>query len=79
MGSGHNGEPPEAEDVLNCLVSDAQGLENARTFEEWCSEYGYDPDSRTAERIYKAVEKQVPDLKAFLGSDFQTVLELKGL
>ena len=53
-GSGHNGAAPTLEEVLETLASDASGVDNARDFEDWCSEYGYDTDSRTAERTYNA-------------------------
>src|SRR5947207_663766 len=50
QGSAHTREPT-AEDVLDCLASDATGVQNSRDdFDEWCSEYGYDTDSRKAER-----------------------------
>lgn len=54
-------------DVMSCLLMDAQGYDNAASFEDWATEYGWDPDSRKAERIYKAVEKQTQKLKLFLG------------
>src|SRR5262245_1458008 len=37
---------PTLADVLDCLASDASGFENAGDFTSWCSEYGYDSDSR---------------------------------
>lgn len=59
---------PTAEDVLACLASDAAGVENAAgNFAEWCDEYGYDEDSRKAERIFHTCERQAEELKAFLG------------
>jgi hypothetical protein len=67
MGQGHHGQAPKAEDVLNCLASDAAGVANARNFEDWCSEYGYDTDSRKAERTYNTIIEQADQLKAFLG------------
>jgi hypothetical protein len=61
---------PSAEDVLDCLSSDAGGIENsAGIFEDWCAEYGYDSDSRKAEKIFKTCERQADKLKAFLGED----------
>jgi hypothetical protein len=57
---------PEAADVLDCLASDAAEFENARSFEEWASEYGYDEDSRKAEKVYNAVERQTNLLRRFL-------------
>jgi hypothetical protein len=69
QGYGHNGEEPELGDVLDCLSSDAAGLANAQDFEEWCSEFGYDPDSRKAYKTYTAVEHQASRLQTFLGDD----------
>jgi len=51
---------PTAYDVLSCLTKSDPG-----TFEDFCSEFGYDSDSRKVERIYKAVckeWKQVSDM-----------------
>ena len=60
-------EEPTAEDVLNCLGSDSSGIENARSFEDWASEYGYNIDSRKAEKLFHICEKQADRLKNFLG------------
>lgn len=68
MGLGLHGEP-QAADVLDCLASDAAGVENAGDFEDWASEYGYDTDSRKAERIYKNCKRAANRLYKFLNSD----------
>lgn len=47
------GTVPTAYDVLACLTK-----YDPQTFEDFCSEYGYDSDSRTAEKTYKAVKKE---------------------
>lgn len=60
-------EEPTTEDVLNALASDSSGIENARSFEDWASEYGFDTNSRKAERIFHICEKQADKLKNFLG------------
>jgi hypothetical protein len=74
MGPAHTREP-EAADVLDCLASDSAGYENAQSFEDWCAEYGYDTDSRKAERIYRTCEAQADKLKAFLGPEaYDTLL-----
>lgn len=69
-------DPPTVEDVLNCVSSDVAGYENARSFEDWASEYGYDTDSRKAEKIYKEIGKQAEELKALLGDSgiYETLL-----
>lgn len=64
-----------AADVLHSLVSDAQGFENARNFEDWASEYGYDVDSRKAERIYKKLAELSPQVRDFLGEHWDEFAE----
>lgn len=74
QGSAISGEPTPAT-VLDCLASDAAGYENSRSFEDWCGEYGYDTDSRKAERTYKEVKTQTEKLRRFLGDNlFDEVL-----
>lgn len=48
---------PTAYDVLACLTKCDPG-----TFEDFCSEFGYNADSRTAEKTYKAVCKEWADV-----------------
>lgn len=67
MGYGHKGASPEARDVLDCLASDASGIDNSRGFEDWCANYGYDTDSRKAEKTYNAIRHQASRLETFLG------------
>jgi hypothetical protein len=66
QGYGISGEPT-AESVIDCLASDSAGIENARNFEEWADEYGYNTDSRSAESLFRVCEKQADKLKNFLG------------
>lgn len=66
QGSAHT-KPPTALDVLGCLASDAQSADY--TFEEWCSELGFESDSRKAEKTFKAVQKQSAALRKFLGDE----------
>lgn len=63
MGYALKGRPT-AEDVLNCLSQDVRGL--ADSFEEWADEYGYDSDSRSAEKMYRAINKQAQDIENWL-------------
>lgn len=69
-------KPPTVEDVLDCLASDACGIENSNGFEDWASEYGYDTDSRKAEKIHEACSFQRDELRAFIGDSeaFKTLL-----
>lgn len=68
MGWGLGGRPPKLCEVLDCMASDSAGLENNGTLEDWCSEYGYDTDSRKAERTYKTIQRQSARLRTFLGN-----------
>lgn len=67
---------PKVDDVLDCLAMDAAAIENASSFEDWCSEYGYDTDSRRAERIYNVCRREAKRLKQFIGNDaaYRTLL-----
>jgi hypothetical protein len=67
-GSGLKGEP-SITDVLECLANDTASIENARHFEDWCDDYGYDHDSRKAERIYKEIVRQAKALRRLLGDE----------
>lgn len=77
-GYGHEGKPPKLAEVLDCIVSDASGSDEL--FESWCSNYGYDTDSRRAERTYNAVRKQAAALRRILGPNlYAVVLEAERL
>lgn len=79
-GYGNEGKDPTAEEVLDCLASDAAGIENAAglltepDFEDWCSEYGFEADSRKAEQTFKACVHQARRLKTFLGDELYAQL-----
>jgi len=60
--------------VLDCLASDAAGVENADSFEDWAQEYGYDEDSRASERVYNTIGKQGAKLALLLGEDGYSAL-----
>lgn len=44
---------PDSVDVVYSLLMDSEVLEYS-SFEEWAGAFGYDPDSRSGEKIYKA-------------------------
>lgn len=46
-------KPPTAYTVLSCLTKYDPG-----NFEDFCSEFGYDTDSKTAERVYDGVKDE---------------------
>lgn len=63
---------PNAHDVLESLLSDASSAD--QSFEDWCGDYGYDTDSRKAERMYRAVVAQTAKLRRFLGEHFDAFM-----
>lgn len=72
QGLAHTSDP-DAESVLENLLLDAQGYENATDFEDWASEYGYNTDSRKAEAIYNAVGEQTTKLRTLLGNTWAAI------
>lgn len=58
---------PTSYDVLACLQKHKVG-----TFENFCGNFGYDEDSRKAEKIHKAVSKQFANMqKLFSGEELE--------
>ncbi len=66
---------PEMEEVLQCLVSDSN-VRNYLSFEDWASDFGYDEDSRKAEKIYVESQKITSSFAKLVGGvDNITMLE----
>ena len=63
---------PDAEGVLDCLLSNVSAGE--QSFEEFCSEFGYDEDIRSAYVIWEKCHAMAPRVRKFLGDDFNDYL-----
>ena len=61
-------DPPDAASVLHCLIMDASVLD-CDGFEDWCREFGYDTDSRTAEATYRTCIEVALGVRALFGDD----------
>lgn len=72
-GRGWSREPT-IEDVPECLLSDAASIENARSFEDWASDMGFDTDSRKAKKTYHDAKAQTEKLRHFLGDRYESYL-----
>lgn len=59
-------DPPSIVDVLYSLCSDSDVLEYA-SFAEWCSDFGYDTDSRKAKDIYDQCLSIALNMRGTLG------------
>lgn len=57
---GNGSNPPTPYDVLACIQKYEPG-----TFDNFCSDFGYDNDSRKAEKTYKAVVKEFEKVAGF--------------
>jgi hypothetical protein len=70
-GTGHakNGvpTPPELSDVIFSLLTDWQG--GRETFEDFCSAFGYDADSRKAFALWQACKKSGEKLAKLFSAD----------
>jgi len=62
---------PTAYDILSCLTKYEPG-----TFENFCSDYGYNSDSRAAEKIYKAVKKEFAGVERVFGDVLEQLQEI---
>lgn len=61
---GELADEPTTEDVLSCVASDATD----ETFDDWCSDFGYDTDSRRALATYEGCREQTEQAKSLLGA-----------
>lgn len=64
-------ETPTMYDVLACLQKYDCG-----TFEDFCREFGYDEDSRRAERTYKAVCREYAAVERLFGDCMDELQEI---
>lgn len=61
---------PTAAEILESAFRDAQDAQDAGDFESFADEFGYDPDSRSAFRIYEACQAQGVKLHRVFGYSF---------
>lgn len=69
---GSGGHTPTAYDVLACLTKYDPG-----NFMDFCKDFGYDEDSRTAERIYKGVQKEWDKVSKMFGDVIEQLQEIQ--
>lgn len=67
MGSGIK-RGPKLNELLRSLVLDASALDYC-CFEDWANDYGYDIDSRKAERLYQECLSMGQWLRMLFGKD----------
>lgn len=63
---------PTSYDVLTCLTKYDPG-----TFENFCGDYGYDTDSRKAEKVYFAVQQEFDGVRRLFGDVLDQLAEIQ--
>ena len=75
-GVKENMKSPSCIGMLWCLISDSSCVENCTDFADFCSEFGYDEDSRKAEKAFNECCKTLKALKKiFSAEEFETLKE----
>ena len=59
---------PSREDAMYSLLSDGTPDFDALTFADWCADYGYDTDSREAEKTYNQCREHGAALRGAIGA-----------
>ena len=65
---------PTAYDILSCLTKYDPG-----SFENFCSDFGYDADSIKAHRTYRAVASEWKKISRLLGEESDALSELRDI
>ena len=58
---------PTVADVLACVVDDTRDID--QPFDSWAGDIGFNPDSRKAERIFRACQRQGRALARLFSAD----------
>lgn len=74
FGQSINGgsNEPTMYDILACIEKNGYA-----SFEDFCSELGYDSDSKSAEKIFKSVEKEHAAVQNLFGDILEELLEIQ--
>ena len=64
--------PPTMYDILTCLTK-----YNPETFEDFCSEYGYNTDSINAQKTYKAVKREFNGVNRLFSDILEELQEIQ--
>ena len=67
-----NGEEPTVYNLLACLTK-----YDPESFEAFCDNYGYDTDSRKAEKVYKAVLREWKGVERLFGDVLEEFQEIQ--
>ena len=74
---------PNAEDgdgaisAISCYASDGMAFRSSVNLLDFCNEFGYNEDSRKAEKIYKACERADKRLSRVFGDDYGFLVDFE--
>jgi hypothetical protein len=71
MGYGHNGKEPNLKTVLHSLVTDYHA--GKESFNDFCGNFGYDEDSRNAERTWNACKAIALKMENLFGEKLEKI------
>jgi|HubBroStandDraft_1064217.scaffolds.fasta_scaffold708938_1 hypothetical protein len=60
---------PDIRDVVDAVAAEAAVVDEARRYELWADQMGFDRDSRQGERAYRAARRQARLLRGLLGDE----------
>jgi|APGre2960657404_1045060.scaffolds.fasta_scaffold184490_2 hypothetical protein len=66
LNDARTGTPADLQSVVNCVAMDGNC---PQTFEDFCAEYGYDEDSRKAERTFRTCADFARRINAFFTAE----------
>jgi hypothetical protein len=66
---GSDNGPPDLSEVLDAVAAEAAVAEEARGYEQWALQMGFNPDSRYGEKVYRSVRRRAQRLRQLLGDD----------
>ncbi|OMC55391.1 hypothetical protein A5747_13440 [Mycobacterium sp. IS-836] len=68
QGTAITASPTEqVAEIVDSLLSDVWSYQQARDFEDWALDFGYDTDSRKAEKLYRQIAAMEPGVVALFG------------
>jgi hypothetical protein len=60
---------PDVREVLDAVAAESAVVDEARRYERWADQMGFDRDSRHGEREYRAARRQARLLRGLLGDE----------
>lgn len=75
LGEGHNGREPELKEVVYALLNDSYA--GSLIFDDFCSEFGYDTDSRRAFATWEDCERHARKLRVLFSPEEIAELEVE--